>query len=244
MIINLDVWINDSMSSSEKRIAIQKVVTAVDTAIINDEESCIFDVVFERRLPASTLFNKTPYNKYDQIDNIRVFDSVLEKQFSEISNYITIKRIFNRANTPISLQQGHRLKLSLIAKPSISYRENRLSQYSDRSFTKKLLSEHGSILEKIYTSIIGYSGPVLVCSRGVGIYSDCWIGGIEFSELGMVNLDDSFQIYQMTLALIEFLSSKGFVCSIPKAHCNARKIEFDFRFFREVNESQSQLKSW
>lgn len=122
------------------------------TIIINNQESCIFDVVFERRLPASTLFNKTPYNKYDHID-IWAFDSILEKQFFEISNSITIKRMFNRTNTPISLQQGHRLKLSLIAKPSVSYRENRLFQYSDRSFMKKLLSEYNSILEKIYNTI-------------------------------------------------------------------------------------------
>lgn len=243
MIINLGVWINDSMSLSEKRIAIQKIVTAVDTVIINNEESCTFDVVFERRLPASILFNKTPYNKYDYID-IQVFDSVLEKQFFEISNSIIIKRTLNRMNPPRFLQQGHRSNLSLIAKPSVSYRENRLLQYSDRSFMKKLLSEHSLILGKIYNSIIGYTSPVLVCSRGVGRYSDCWEGGIDFSELGMVNLEDSFQIYQMTLALIEFLSSKGFVCSIPKAHCNGGEIEFEFRFFSEANESQSQLKAW
>lgn len=243
MIRNLGIWINDSMSSLEKRIAIQKIVAAVDTVIINNEESCTFDVVFERRLPASTLFNKTPYNKYDHVD-IGVFDSVLEKQFFEISNSITIKRVFNRMNTPIFLQQGHREKVSLIAKPSVSYRENRLLQYSDRSFMKKLLSEHSLMLDKIYSSIIGYTTPVLVCSRGVGIYSDCWIGGIEFSELGMVNLEDSFQIYQMTLALIEFLSCKGFDCSIPEAHCNGGKIEFEFRFFRKINGRQDQLKSW
>ena len=61
-IYKLGKGLNDSMSSSEKRIAIQKNVTAVDTVIINNEESCTFDVVFERRLPASILFNKTPYN--------------------------------------------------------------------------------------------------------------------------------------------------------------------------------------
>lgn len=230
------------MSSSEKRIAIQKIVAAVDTVIINNEESCTFDVVFERRLPDSTLFNKTPYNKYDRI-NICVFDSVLEKQFFEISNSITIKRVFNRTNTPIFLQQGHWDKLSLIAKPSASYRENRLLQYSDRSFMKKLLSEHSSILEKIYNTLI-IGNTVSVFNYGVGRFSDCWEGGIYFSELGMVNLENSFQIYQMTLALIEFLSSKGFVCSIPKAHCNGGKIEFEFRFFSEANGSQDQLKSW
>ena len=239
----LIAWINDSMSSSEKRIAIQNIVAAVDAAIINNEESCVFDIVFERRLDASTLFNKTPYNKYDHID-IRAFDSVLEKQFYEISNSITIKRIFNRMNTPISLQQGHRLNLSLIAKPFVSYRENRLSQYSDRSFTKKLLSKHGSILDKVYTSIIGYSNPVFVCSHSVGRYSDGWEGGIEFSELGMTDLENSFQTHQMTLALIEFLSSKGFVCSIPKACYFSGEIAFSFCFSNEVNGSQGQLKSW
>lgn len=60
----------------------------------------------------------------------------------------------------------------------------------------------------------------------------------------MVNLENSFQIYQMTLALIELLGSKGFSCSIPKASCISGKIAFDFRFFSEVNESQRQLKSW
>lgn len=109
---------------------------------------------------------------------------------------------------------------------------------------KKLLSEHSLILRKIYNSIIGYTSPVLVCSRGVGRYSDCWEGGIYFSELGMVNLENSFQIYQMTLALIEFLCSKGFSCSIPSANCISGEISFDFRFFSEVNESQNQLKSW
>lgn len=244
MIRNLGIWINDSMSSLEKRIAIQKIVAAVDTVIINNEESCTFDVVFERRLPASTLFNKTPYNKYDHVD-IGVFDSVLEKQFFEISNSITIKRVFNRMNTPIFLQQGHREKVSLIAKPSVSYRENRLLQYSDRSFMKKLLSEHSLILEKIYDSIIGYGNNISVFDNGVGHYSDCWEGGsIFFSELGMVNLENSFQIYQMTLALIEFLGSKGFVCSIPKASCSSERISLNFSFFSDVKESQSQLKSW
>lgn len=202
----LIAWINDSMSSSEKRIAIQNIVAAVDAAIINNEESCVFDIVFERRLDASTLFN--------------------------------------RMNTPISLQQGHRLNLSLIAKPFVSYRENRLSQYSDRSFTKKLLSKHGSILDKVYTSIIGYSNPVFVCSHSVGRYSDGWEGGIEFSELGMTDLENSFQTHQMTLALIEFLSSKGFVCSIPKACYFSGEIAFSFCFSNEVNGSQGQLKSW
>ena len=46
----------------KKELLYKKIVTAVDTVIINNEESCTFDVVFERRLPASILFNKTPYN--------------------------------------------------------------------------------------------------------------------------------------------------------------------------------------
>lgn len=142
------------------------------------------------------------------------------------------------------MEKGHRIKLSLIAKPSVSYRENRLSQYSDRSFTKKLLSKHGSILDKVYTSIIGDSSPVFVCSYGVGRYSDAWDGGIHFSELEMTDSENSFQTYQMTLALIELLSSKGFVCSVPKTCYFFGKIAFEFCFSNEVNGSQGQLKSW
>lgn len=240
---NYSIRINDSMSSSEKRITIQKIVAAVDVAILNNEESCVFDIGFQRKLDASTLFNKTPYDKYDHID-FQVFDSVLEKQFFEISNSITIKRIHDYLSSPRYLEKGRWLHLSLIAKPSVSYRENRLSQYSDRSFTKKLLSKHGSILDKLYTSITGYSSPVIVCSHAVGRYSDAWDGGIYFSELGMTDLENSFQTYQMALALIEFLSSKGFACSIPEACYFYGKIAFEFCFSNKVNGSQGQLKSW
>ena len=93
MMISTSIRINDNMSSDEKKRAIQSIVKLADVAILNNEDSCKFKVTFERRLDASRLFHKTPYDEYE-VQNIALFDAVLEKQFSEISDSIKIKSVF------------------------------------------------------------------------------------------------------------------------------------------------------
>lgn len=259
MMISTSIRINDNMSSDEKKRAIQSIVKLADVAILNNEDSCKFKVTFERRLDASRLFHKTPYDEYE-VQNIALFDAVLEKQFSEISDSIKIKSVFaedrsvfgdviNNRSRQISKGQWRGLILS--ATPNNTYRRERLSQYFDRKFMKKVLSEQHPILEKIYAVLDGnsstYSQLIQVSCSYIGPYTDCDEYCVKFSKLGMNNLKDSFQTYQMTLAFIEFLSKKGIVCSTPKAKL-ASRIAFDeivFEFTcKKALEANRRGKDW
>ncbi len=259
MMISTSIRINDNMSSDEKKRAIQSIVKLVDVVILNNEDSCKFKVTFERRLDASRLFHKTPYDEYE-VQNIVLFDTVLEKQFSEISDSIKIKSVFTEERSVLGdvinnrsrfIHKGERRSLILLAVPNSSYRRERLSQYSDRKFMKKVLSEHHPILEKIYAVLDGnsstYSQPIQVSCSYIGPYTDCDEYCVKFSKLGMNNLKDSFQTYQMTLAFIEFLSKKGIVCSTPKAKL-ASRIAFDeivFEFTcKKALEANRRGKDW
>lgn len=259
MMISTSIRINDNMSSDEKKRAIQSIVKLADVAILNNEDSCKFKVTFERRLDASRLFHKTPYDEYE-VQNIALFDAVLEKQFSEISDSIKIKSVFaedrsvfgdviNNRSRQISKGQWRGLILS--ATPNNTYRRERLSQYSDRKFMSTILSEHRAVLEKIYAVLDGnsstYSQLIQVSCSYIGPYTDCDEYCVKFSKLGMNNLKDSFQTYQMTLAFIEFLSKKGIVCSTPKAKL-ASRIAFDeivFEFTcKKALEANRRGKDW
>lgn len=259
MMISTSIRINDNMSSDEKKRAIQSIVKLADVAILNNEDSCKFKVTFERRLDASRLFHKTPYDEYE-VQNIALFDAVLEKQFSEISDSIKIKSVFTEERSVLGdvinnrfrfIHKGERRSLILLAVPNSSYRRERLSQYSDRKFMKKVLSEHHPILEKIYAVLDGnsstYSQLIQVSCSYIGPYTDCDEYCVKFSKLGMNNLKDSFQTYQMTLAFIEFLSKKGIVCSTPKAKL-ASRIAFDeivFEFTcKKALEANRRGKDW
>ena len=259
MMISTSIRINDNMSSDEKKRAIQSIVKLADVAILNNEDSCKFKVTFERRLDASRLFHKTPYDEYE-VQNIALFDAVLEKQFSEISDSIKIKSVFTEERSVLGdvinnrsrfIHKGERRSLILLAVPNSSYRRDRLSQYSDRKFMKKVLSEHHPILEKIYAVLDGnsstYSQLIQVSCSYIGPYTDCDEYCVKFSKLGMNNLKDSFQTYQMTLAFIEFLSKKGIVCSTPKAKL-ASRIAFDeivFEFTcKKALEANRRGKDW
>ena len=259
MLIGTSIRINDNMSSSEKKSAIQAIVKLADAAILNNADSCKFKVTFERRLDASRLFSKTPYDEFE-VQNIALFDAVLENQFSEISNAIKIKSVFSEDRSDFGniinhryrqISKGERRSLILLATPNSAYRRERLSQYSDRKFMKKVLSEHGAILEKIYAVLDGnsstYSQPIQVSCSYIGPFSDCDEYCVNFSQLGMNNLKDSFQTYQMTLAFIEFLRKKGIVCSKPKAKF-ASRIAFDeivFEFMcKKGLESNRRGKDW
>ena len=259
MLMNTSIRINDSMSLDEKKRAIQSIVKLADAAILNNEDSCKFRVAFERRLDASRLFHKTPYDAFG-VRDLLLLESVLEQQFSEISDSIKIKSVFaedrsvfgdviNNRSRQISKGQWRGLILS--ATPNNTYRRERLSQYSDRKFMKKVLSEHHPILEKIYAVLDGnsstYSQLIQVSCSYIGPYTDCDEYCVKFSKLGMNNLKDSFQTYQMTLAFIEFLSKKGIVCSTPKAKLASRialdEIVFEFTC-KKALEANRRGKDW
>lgn len=259
MMISTSIRINDNMSSDEKKRAIQSIVKLVDVVILNNEDSCKFKVTFERRLDASRLFHKTPYDEYE-VQNIALFDAVLEKQFSEISDSIKIKSVFTEERSVLGdvinnrsrfIHKGERRSLILLAVPNSSYRRERLSQYSDRKFMSKTLSEHRAILEKIYAVLDGnsstYSQLIQVSCSYIGPYTDCDEYCVKFSKLGMNNLKDSFQTYQMTLAFIEFLSKKGIVCSTLKAKFASRialdEIVFEFTC-KKALEANRRGKDW
>lgn len=259
MMISTSIRINDNMSSDEKKRAIQSIVKLADVAILNNEDSCKFKVTFERRLDASRLFHKTPYDEYE-VQNIALFDAVLEKQFSEISDSIKIKSVFTEERSVLGdvinnrsrfIHKGERRSLILLAVPNSSYRRERLSQYSDRKFMSKTLSEHRAVLEKIYAVLDGnsstYSQLIQVSCSYIGPYTDCDEYCVKFSKLGMNNLKDSFQTYQMTLAFIEFLSKKGIVCSTPKAKFASRialdEIVFEFTC-KKALEANRRGKDW
>ena len=259
MMISTSIRINDNMSSDEKKRAIQSIVKLADVAILNNEDSCKFKVTFERRLDASRLFHKTPYDEYE-VQNIALFDAVLEKQFSEISDSIKIKSVFTEERSVLGdvinnrsrfIHKGERRSLILLAVPNSSYRRKRLSQYSDRKFMSTILSEHRAVLEKIYAVLEGnssiYSQPIQVSCSYIGPFSDCDEYCVNFSKLGMNNLKDSFQTYQMTLAFIEFLGKKGIVCSKTKAKFASRialdEIVFEFTC-KKALEANRRGKDW
>lgn len=98
MLIDTYIKINDNMSFEEKKIAVQAIVKVVDAAILNNENSCKFRVGFERRLDDSRMFHKTPYDRFGIRDGL-LFDSVVEKQFLEISNSIKVKVVNPNATT-------------------------------------------------------------------------------------------------------------------------------------------------
>lgn len=242
------------MSSNEKKIAIQAIVKLIDVAILNNEDSCKFKVSFERRLDASRLFHKTPYDKFE-IQNISLFDSILEKQFLEISNGIKIESVLPMNisggefihNRNRLIYQGERRNLILLATSNNAYRRNRLSLYSNRKFMKKVLLEHSGILEKIYAILArrgsSYNGYIQVSCSYIGPFTDCDEYCVRFLELGMNNLKDSFQTYQMTLAFIDFLNRKGIVCSMPTARFAYGEIVFEFNCKKSL-ESSNRKKDW
>lgn len=259
MLISTSIRINDNMSSDEKKRAIQSIVKLVDIAILNNEDSCKFGVTFERRLDASRLFRKTPYDEYE-VQNIELFDAVLEKQFSEISDSIKIQSVFSEERSVLGdvindrcryIHKGEKRALILFAAPNSTYRRKRLLQYSDRKFMSKTLSEHSAILEKIYATLDGnsstYSTHIQVSCSYIGPFSDCSEGCVMFWKLGMSNLKDSFQTYQMTLAFIEFLGKKGIACSKPKAKFASLialdEIVFEFTCKKGL-ESKMRRKDW
>lgn len=270
MLIDTYIRINDNMSYEEKKIAVQAIVKVVDAAILNNEESCKFRVGFERRLDDSRMFHKTPYDRFGIRDDL-LFDSVVEKKFLEISNSIKVKVVNPNATTlkneismegsfyrrcinyrHASISKGQRGTLILIATPTSEYRRERLAQYSDRRFMTKILSEHNAILEKIYEYLKGngatYGKELRASCSFIGPYSDCDEYCMHFSKLGMNNLKDSFQTYQMTLAFIKFLNNKGIECGVPQAKFvshsyDSHEIVFDF-IVKESVKSNVQRRDW
>ena len=229
------ISLSDKMDDNEVKEVEKIIIDMVDVAILNDFDGAEIKGSILRRLPESSLFLGTPYNKYDHINPFKLL-SLLKNQLKGLSSKIGITYYWE-SNSCI---KNTGIDVIVKAKPKFFYKKERINYYNDTSFKKKLLSEHRQLMEEICTKVYWISS-LCVFPTGICYYDDCPGAGISFSDFKMDSIEDSSKRYQMALALLEILNEKGYLFEGPKISFYGSSILFEIR---KVNVPEKGLKQW
>lgn len=228
--------------NDESKVVEKEIIDLVDVAVLNNLDSIDFSVGMWRRLPSSSLIKLTPYDKNDVINYNRL-EKVIISSLQELSGKIVIRiKEQDHRNLWSHCNINSSTMLELIAKPTNSYRKERIYYYSDTVFKQKLLVEYRQLMEKICSKVYWLTS-ICIFPHGVFYYDDSQGHGISFSDLEMANISDSSKRYQMASALTEILNQKGYLFEGPRASFSGSKILFELSKV-STTASTKELKQW